>query len=183
MNRIERVLRAIDRFQQRHGLLGFPIGVAKKFGDDGGSKHAALLAYYGFFSLFPLLLVFTTVIGYALANDAELRQSVIDTAIAQFPVLGPQLQGSIETIQGSGVGLVIGIVGTLWAGLGITRSAQDAMNSSGSWAYASVAAASAPQPIQPPPPARFSTVTDLPSTCSRSFASMRAVMSVPPPAP
>jgi YihY family inner membrane protein len=126
--RIERLLRTVDRFQQKHTVLGFPIGVVKKFGDDGGAKHAALLAYYGFFSVFPLLLVFTTLIGYALANDTELRQRVIDTAIAQFPVLGPQLEGSIESIRGSGIGLIVGIVGTLWAGLGITQSAQDAMN-------------------------------------------------------
>lgn len=128
MKRIERVLRTFDRFQQRHSVLGFPIGVFRKFGDDEASKHAALLAYYGFFSVFPLMLVFTTVLGYALANNAELRQRVIDTAIAQFPVLGPQLRGSIETIQGSGIALVVGIVVTLWAGLGITRSAQDALN-------------------------------------------------------
>jgi YihY family inner membrane protein len=126
--RIERLLRTVDRFQQKHTVFGFPIGVVKKFGDDSGAKHAALLAYYGFFSVFPLLLVFTTVVGYTLANDAALRQRVIDNAIALFPVLGPQLAGSIETIQGSGLGLVVGIVGTLWAGLGITQSAQDAMN-------------------------------------------------------
>src|SRR5262245_36299413 len=126
--RIERLLRTVDRFQQKHTVLGFPIGVVKKFGDDSGAKHAALLAYFGFFSVFPLLLVFTTVIGYTLANNAELRQRVIDTAIAQFPVLGPQLESSIETIQGSGIGLIVGILGTLWGGLGITQSAQDAMN-------------------------------------------------------
>jgi YihY family inner membrane protein len=128
VNRIERALRAADRFQQRHSVLGFPIGVVKKFGDDQAGKHAALLAYYGFVSVFPLMLVFTTVLGYALAHDAELRQRIIDTAIAQFPVLGPQIRDSITTIQGSGLGLVVGIVGTLWGGLGITQSAQDAMN-------------------------------------------------------
>jgi YihY family inner membrane protein len=128
VKRIERVLRAVDRFQQRHSTLGFPIGLVKKFGDDQAGKHAALLAYYGFFSVFPLMLVFITVLGYALANNAGLQQRVIDTAIAQFPVLGAQLRGSIKTIQGSGLGLVVGIVGTLWGGLGITQSAQDAMN-------------------------------------------------------
>jgi YihY family inner membrane protein len=128
VKRIERVLRAVDRFQQRHSTLGFPIGLVKKFGDDQAGKHAALLAYYGFFSVFPLMLVFITVLGYALANNAGLQQRVIDTAIAQFPVLGTQLRGSIKTIQGSGLGLVVGIVGTLWGGLGITQSAQDAMN-------------------------------------------------------
>jgi YihY family inner membrane protein len=125
---IERLLRALDRFQQRHTVLGFPFGVAKKFGDDQAGKHAALLAYYGFLSLFPLLLVFVTVLGYALANDPELEQQVIDTLVAQFPVMGSQITDSITAIQGSGIGLVVGILGTLWGGLGITQSAQDAMN-------------------------------------------------------
>jgi YihY family inner membrane protein len=128
VNRIEGVLRAADRFQQRHVLLAFPIGVVKKFGDDEAGKHAALLAYYGFMSLFPLLLVFVTLLGYALANDQELRERVIDALVSQFPVLGFQVEDSVTAIQGSGIGLVVGIVGTLWGGLGITQSAQDAMN-------------------------------------------------------
>jgi YihY family inner membrane protein len=128
VHRIERVLRGVDRFQQRHSVLGFPFGVVKKYGDDRAGKHAALLAYYGFLSLFPLLLVFVTLLGYALGNDPELRQRVIDTLIEQFPVLGTQVQGSLRTIQGSGIALVVGILGTLWGGLGITQSAQDAMN-------------------------------------------------------
>jgi YihY family inner membrane protein len=125
---IERLLRAADRFQQRHTVLGFPVGVVKKYGDDEAGKHAALLAYYGFLSLFPLLLVFVTLLGYALTNNRDLQQQVIDAAVAQFPVAGTQISDSIKTIQGSGIGLAVGILGTLWGGLGITQSAQDAMN-------------------------------------------------------
>ena len=128
MKRIERLLRAIDRFQQRHTVLGFPFGVLKKYGDDQGGKKAALLAHYGFLSLFPLLLVFLTLLGYALANDPELQQAVIDTLARQFPVLGSQIEKSISTINGSGVALAVGVLGTLWGGLGITQSFQDAMN-------------------------------------------------------
>jgi YihY family inner membrane protein len=128
VKRIEGLLRAIDRFQQRHTVLGFPFGVVKKYGDDQGGKHAALLAHYGLLCLFPLLLVFVTVLGYALANDPELQDAVIDTLARQFPVLGTQIEGSIRTIQGSGLALVVGILGTLWGGLGITQSFQDAMN-------------------------------------------------------
>jgi YihY family inner membrane protein len=128
VKRIERLLRAIDRFQQRHSVLGFPFGVVKKYGDDRGGRHAALLAYYGLLCLFPLLLVFVTVVGYALANDPQLQDDVIDTLARQFPVLGTQIEGSIRTIQGSGLALVVGILGTLWGGLGITQSFQDAMN-------------------------------------------------------
>src|SRR6266496_5702875 len=94
VKRIERVLRATDRFQQRHGMLGFPVAVIKKFGDDQAGKHAALLAYYGFLSLFPLLLVFVTVLGYAIANNPGLRQQLIDTVTTRFPGFGPQLQAS-----------------------------------------------------------------------------------------
>jgi YihY family inner membrane protein len=125
---VERLLRAADRFQQRHTLLAMPVGVVKKFGDDQAGKHAALLAYYGFLSLFPLLLVFATLLANALAHNPQLQQEIIEAAMAQFPVLGAQVQGSIRTIQGSGVGLVVGILGSLWGGLGITQSAQDAMN-------------------------------------------------------
>jgi YihY family inner membrane protein len=128
VKRIERLLRAIDLLQQRHSVLAFPIGVVKKFGDDEAGKHAALLAYYGFFSVFPLMLVFVTLLGYALANNQALQQRVIDTLVQQFPVLGTEIQDSIKTIQGSGIGLAVGILGTLWGGLGITQSAQDAMN-------------------------------------------------------
>ena len=128
MQRIERLLRAIDRFQQRHTVLGFPFGVVKKYGDDQGGKKAALLAHYGFLSLFPLLLVFITVVGYALATNQELKQGVIDTLARQFPVLGPQVEDSISTIKGSGLALGIGLLGILWGGLGIVQSFQDAMN-------------------------------------------------------
>jgi YihY family inner membrane protein len=126
--RVERLLRTVDRFQQRHAVLAVPVAVVKKFGDDQAGKHAALLAYYGFLSLFPLLLVFVTLLANALAGDPQLQQQVIDAAVAQFPVLGTQIQSSIRVIQGSGIGLVVGILGTLWGGLGITQSAQDAMN-------------------------------------------------------
>jgi YihY family inner membrane protein len=128
VKRIERLLRAGDRFQQRHAVLGFPVGVVKKYGDDQGGKKAALLAHYGLLCLFPLLLVFVTLLGYTLAGDPELQEDVIETLTRQFPVIGTQLEGSIRTIQGSGVALAVGILGTLWGGLGITQSFQDAMN-------------------------------------------------------
>ena len=125
---VERLLRAADRFQQRHSFLAMPVGVVKKFGDDRAGRHAALLAYYGFLSLFPLLLVFATLLAYALGHNARLQDRVVAAAVAQFPVLGTQIEGSIRAIEGSGIGLVVGVLGTLWGGLGITQSAQDAMN-------------------------------------------------------
>jgi YihY family inner membrane protein len=125
---IQRVGRAIDRFQQRHAWTAFPVAVVKKHGDDQAGYLAALMAYYGFFSLFPLLLVFVSVLGIVLANDPELQQRIIDSALAQFPIVGPTIAGDIEAITGNPVALTVGILTTLWAGLGVVRATQNAMN-------------------------------------------------------
>ena len=55
---------SLDRFQQRHPSAGFPLAVVYKYVDDQGSYLAALMAYYGFLSLFPLLLLLTTGSGW-----------------------------------------------------------------------------------------------------------------------
>ena len=52
-------------------MLGFIYGVVKKFGDDQAGYLAALIAYYAFFSLFPLLLVFVTILGFVLERQAQ----------------------------------------------------------------------------------------------------------------
>jgi membrane protein len=110
-------LRRFDRYQQRHPVLAAPLGVVGKFGDDEGGSMVSLIAYRAFFSLFPLLLLMTTILGYVLAGDPSLRESVVDSTLSQFPVIGDQLRGG--TLTGSGVALAVGIVGSLLAGLGV----------------------------------------------------------------
>jgi YihY family inner membrane protein len=122
------LLRRIDHYQQRHAWLGFPLAVFKKFGDDDAGQKAALVAYYGFFSLFPLLLVFATVLGFVLSGNPTLQHKILSSTLARFPVIGAQIQENIHSLQGSGITLAIGIVGTLWAGLGVTAAFAEAMN-------------------------------------------------------
>lgn len=114
---IKAPLRRFDSFQQRHRVLAAPLGVVKKFGDDEGGSYVSLIAYRAFFSLFPLLLLMTTILGYVLADDDSLRHKVIDSTLSQFPIIGTQLKGG--SLQGNGVALLIGIVGSLVAGLGV----------------------------------------------------------------
>jgi YihY family inner membrane protein len=128
MNPIERPMRAFDRFQQGHRWLAFPFSVVKKYGDDQAGNLAALIAFYGFFSLFPLLLVFVSILGLLLQGNPQLQQSITDSALKSFPVIGTDISKNIHSISGSGVALVVGIVGTLWGGLGVTQAAQNAMN-------------------------------------------------------
>lgn len=110
-------LRRFDSFQRRKPALAFPLAVVKKFGDDEGGSMVSLIAYRGFFSLFPLLLLLTTLLGYLLADDPSLRHDIVDSTLSQFPVIGDQLKGG--ELQGSGVALAVGIVGSLWAGLAV----------------------------------------------------------------
>lgn len=117
----------LDALQRRHPGLGFPIAVLYKYIDDGGGYLAALLTYYAFLSLFPLLLLAATVLGVVLANDPAAQQAVLGTALAQFPVIGRQLHDPTR-LGGGATGLVVGTVTALYGGLGVAMALQNAMN-------------------------------------------------------
>lgn len=125
----KRLLAQADRYQRQHAWLGFPLAVGRKFGEDGAGRLAALVAYYGFFSLFPLLLALVTVLGFVLAGNPDLQARILDSALSQFPVIGEQLRENLGTIEASGLALVVGVVGLLWAGMAAVEAGQHAMNS------------------------------------------------------
>lgn len=122
------VLGKVDRFLQRHPVTAFPVAVFKKFGEDEAGNLAALIAYYGFFSLFPLLLVFVTVLGLVIRGNPDLQRTIVDSALANFPIIGTQISRNVRALSGSGLALGIGIVLTLWSGLGVVKATQSAMN-------------------------------------------------------
>jgi membrane protein len=119
-------LHALDLRQQRSPRLRFLAAVIKKFSEDQGGQIAALIAYYGFVSLFPLLLVLVTVLGFVLQGDPGERQRILDSALGQFPIISDQLK--LQSLTGSSVGLVIGVLASLLAGMGITGATQNAFN-------------------------------------------------------
>lgn len=123
---IEAWVGRIDRLQQRHAVLGVPIAVSKRFGEHDGGRISATVSYYSFFSVFPLLLVFVTILGIVLRDNDELRQDLVDGAIGQIPVIGEEL--ATGTLPGSGWVLVVGIVTALWAGLGAVAALQQGLD-------------------------------------------------------
>jgi membrane protein len=128
MGFLKRWLKQVDEYQQRHAWLGFPLAVNKKFGDDEGGNLAALMAYYGFFSIFPLLAVLVTILGFVLSGNKHLQQDILDSAFRQFPIIGDDLKTNVGKIQGNGIALAVGLAGTLYGGLGVTNAAQNAFN-------------------------------------------------------
>jgi membrane protein len=121
-----RPIRAFDRHQQRSRWLAIPVAVLKKFSDDGAGGLAALIAHYAFFSLFPLLLVFVTILGFVLHGDPGAQRTISESVLAKFPIIGQQLQH--HQLHGRTVALVIGLLAALWAGLGVTQAAQNAFD-------------------------------------------------------
>jgi membrane protein len=121
-----RPVRALDAYQQRHRWLGIPLAVFKKFGNDQGGNLAALVAYFAFFSLFPLLLVFVTILGFVLQGDPHLQASIENSVRSQFPSIGRSLQ--LSALRGHAIVLVIGVITSLLSGLGVTNAAQNAMD-------------------------------------------------------
>jgi membrane protein len=119
-------VRRFDAYQQKHRWLALPMAVVKKFGDDQGGNLAALVAYFAFFSLFPLLLVFTTILGFVLRNNLSAQQAVEKSVLHQLPVIGTQIQ--LHSLEGSVPALVIGLVTSLLAGMGVTNAAQNALD-------------------------------------------------------
>jgi membrane protein len=131
MNPVDQVNRLVawfDRFQQRHVWLAVPFAVIKKYGDDRGGYLAALIAYYGFLSVFPLLLTMVTGLGIVLAGNHELQKKIVDSALAQFPIIGEQLETNVKAITGNTVALVVGILGSIWGAFGVTAALQNALN-------------------------------------------------------
>lgn len=116
----------VDAFQRRHPIAGFPIGVVYKFGEDQGPYLAALITYYGFLSLFPLLLLLTSVLGFVLDGRPDLQQQILDSTLSQFPVIGSQL-AEPQGLQGNIGAIIIGAVVALYGALGFAQAIQNTM--------------------------------------------------------
>ncbi|GMA18732.1 YihY/virulence factor BrkB family protein [Arsenicicoccus piscis] len=116
----------VDQFQRRHPVVGFPLAVLYKFFDDQGPYLTALITYYGFLSIFPMLLLFSSVLGFVLQSRPDWQERLIDSAANQIPIIGEELKNA--TLQGNTTAIVIGGLVALYGSLGIAQAIQNAMN-------------------------------------------------------
>lgn len=125
------VVERVDSLQRRRRVAGLPLAVVYKFFDDQGNYLAAILTYYSFIAIFPLLLIASSVLGFLLQGDQKLQEEVLNSALSQFPVVGTQL-GRPEGLQGSVSAVVVGSLAALYGVLGLGQAAQNALNAA--WA-------------------------------------------------
>jgi len=129
MDKVRRIIRAVDALQQRHAWLAVPIAVWKKFGDDQAGNLAALIAYSALVAIFPLLLLLLTVVDIVFKNDPARQKKVVEYALANYPVIGSDLQNSIGHLNQTGIALVVAVIGIFIGALGVSNSVQNALNS------------------------------------------------------
>ncbi|WP_408897632.1 YihY/virulence factor BrkB family protein [Nocardioides sp. R1-1] len=111
--------------------MGFPLAVLYKFFDDQGNYLAAILTFYAFLSIFPLMLLGTSILGFVLDGNPRLQEQVLDSALGQFPIIGDAL-GRPEGIQGSTGGIIVGSLTALYGALGLGLALQNVQ--SAAWA-------------------------------------------------
>ncbi len=121
----------VDALQRRRRALSIPIGVVYKFFDDQGGYLAAIVTYYSFLAIFPILLIASSVLGFVIQGNPELRNTILDSALGQFPIVGSQL-GRPEGLQGSTSAVVVGALAALYGVVGLGQAAQNAVNTT--WA-------------------------------------------------
>ncbi len=121
----------VDRFQRKHRVVGFPLASFYKFFDDQGNMLAAMMTFYAFVAIFPLLLLATTIFGFVLQDRPDLQEAALDSALAQFPIIGEQL-GRPEGLEGSLTAVVVGVLAAAYGALGLGQAIQNVMNTA--WA-------------------------------------------------
>jgi len=101
------------------------------YGDHRSGRNAALISYFGFISVFPLMLVFTTVLGFVLHGNQKLLTDIQDSALAQLPFIGEQIASDPSQLHGSAVALVLGLAVSLWGGMKAFVAVHHAMDDIG----------------------------------------------------
>lgn len=129
---IDGVVDRIDQVQRRYRFLAFPHAVFKRYGEDNGGWIGALISYYGFFSLFPLLVVFVTIATWVLGDRPDLLHSVLQAIWSKVPFASAGLQANVDRevaeLEGNGWIMAVSLLVTIWGGIGVVRVLQDGVN-------------------------------------------------------
>ncbi len=108
-------------------MIGFPLAVFYRYLDDQGNYLAAIIAYYAFIAIFPLLLLGTAILGFILQGTRSGRTGLLDSALGAFPIIGDEL-GRPEGLRPSTTGAVVSGLVALYGALGLGQAIQNALN-------------------------------------------------------
>ena len=91
----------------------------ERFGEQRAGEAAAGMAFYGFFSMFPLLLLLVT-FGGTLLESSEAQTQVLDFLVGIFPISGEVIEKNIQQVLSSrGSVRSFSIIALAWSGSAI----------------------------------------------------------------
>ena len=103
-------------------------GVQKRYKDDSARYMASAITYFGFLSLFPLLLLGFSVTGFLLAGNPEFQGRIVDRIAETVPGIAPLLGENLDALQeGRAATGVIGLIGLVWSGMGVIQACRHAL--------------------------------------------------------
>jgi membrane protein len=113
---------------KRFPWLRTPLAVHERVNDVGGGPLSSSIALAGFLSLFPLLLVGISVVGFVAAGRTDFPQEVI----RQLGLTGEAADRMLDSIRQAEdsrrTASIVGFLGLLWAGLGVVGTLEQALN-------------------------------------------------------
>lgn len=113
--------------RDRHPFLDHLIRAFGRYQADAGDRQAAAVTFFGFLSFFPILALATSVLSYALGDEAV--GTVVREVNSYAPGLADQL-GLEEILSDNtkaGVAGLLGLVGLLYSGLGWVDALREAI--------------------------------------------------------
>jgi uncharacterized BrkB/YihY/UPF0761 family membrane protein len=106
--------------------------VTKRYLEDHGGWLGSLISYYGFFSLYPLLVAFTTIATWLFGDRPQTLQRILSSVWSRLPFatadMAEQVSEQVEDLSGQGWIAVVSLLVSLWGAIGVVRVLQDAVN-------------------------------------------------------
>jgi YihY family inner membrane protein len=104
------------------------LSVHRRFGEDGAGFLAATITYHAFLSLFPLLLLALSVIGFTLAGDPGRQAEWTGRLARTVPGLGGLLGDNLRSVVANRAGIgIVGLAGLAWTGRGLVKAGEHAV--------------------------------------------------------
>lgn len=124
------VKRRVETARASYGVVDIAVRTFKRFSEDDGGFYAAALTYYVFFSMFPLLIFATAVLGFVTDVFPRVKEDLLARSFESFPLVSELISPKIlDDLEGAAGRLaLLSIVLALYSGSGAIVALAHALN-------------------------------------------------------
>ncbi|MGH2792992.1 MAG: YhjD/YihY/BrkB family envelope integrity protein [Actinomycetota bacterium] len=101
----------------------------RRFGADSCGFMAGAITYHAFLSMFPLLLLGASILGFVLAGNPDLHGRAVRSISESLPGIGTLVSENLQSVTAtrSAAGIA-GLLGLLWTGIGVAETTSFALS-------------------------------------------------------